>query len=833
MSGCGPGSSSQLIATVRSLTTAFRTLRRSGWLPYVIIGMLGVAIATATAIFSIANAVLLRPLPFTAPDRLVIAWGRNDTRSQQVIELSLSDYRAWQSRARSLSRIELIGSVTWSHRITAPGEPFTASYCAVTGTFFETLGAPAMLGRTFSSADDQPGARATTVVSYDLWQRRFSGNPSIVGTSITIGEGKLATPHEVIGVMGPEFRFPRGAELWTPTRREMAQFAELSKQSTDGVRVFYAVGRLADGVAIEAARNELSAIERDIEIEVGDRESRAAATVTPLPAFFFGPARPALLAIAAGIVVLVLIACANAAGLMLAHGLARQRDVAVRLAIGATRAHLLRQSFAEAGVLAALSGVVGIVLAALTFKGLVALAPTDVPRLDNASIDAASLIFAVVTSVVTCLAIAIAPSWHLSRGVPADALLQRSYTSTTAPRGGRVRKLLVVGQLGAAVVLLAAAGLLGKSFLSLTRVDLGFEPRNVLTFHVEAPAPSYDTNAKQWAFVERIISEVEQLPGVTAVGAIYERPFANGPIGMDASLLLEGQPLSAQSTAKNPIVNWESVTPGYFKTMDIRLLRGRLFDSRDGENGPRTVIVSQRLAAQLWPGQDPIGKRLLSSGETGDGPPPWETVVGVVEDARYREIQAPRFDFYVPFRQAFANVKHFVVRAPDNPSAVAAAIRARIAAIDPAASVADLQYLEDIVSRTIAPWRFSMFVFGLFSAIALAFSAVGLAAVIAYNVKRRTREMGIRLALGARPAQVVGLVVSEGVSLAVAGLAVGLPAAWTLTRFLSSLLFEVTPTDAVTFAIVVVVLVAVALIAAYVPARHAAAVDPVAALRAE
>jgi putative ABC transport system permease protein len=816
---------------VRDLQIAFRTFRRGGPLILVIVGMLALAIAAATSVFSITNAILIRPLPFADAERLLMLWGRNDARAQEVIELSLDDYRDWQSRSRSLAHIELMGSVNWSLRITAPGEPFSASYTAVSGGFFDTLGARPMLGRTFSAADDRPGAPGTVVLSAEIWRRRFDADPAIVGSSITL-EGPIAAPYEVIGVMGPEFRFPKGTELWKPALREMGEFARLSKQRLDGLRVFYGVGRLAESATVAQARSELSDIMRDFERRTGDADSNAVVTVTTLPRFVLGSARPALLVIAAAVTVLVLIACANAAGLLLAHGLARQRDIAIRLAIGATRAHLLRQSFAEAALLVAISGAAGIGLASTTFKALVALAPADVPRLDEASVNGWSLAFATGLCVVTCLAIAIAPSWHFSRAQPADALQQRSHGTTTAPRAGRTRKLLVVAQLGAAVVLLAAAGLLIRSFVSLLRVDLGFEPGNVLTFHIDAPASSYDTPAKQRALVDRVIAEVEQLPGVVAAGAIYERPFANGPIGMDSNVLLEGQPLGPGSAEKNPIVNWESVTPGYFRTMDIRLVRGRVFDDRDREDGPKTVIVSERLAAQLWPGQDPIGKRLLT--EVPDkGPLPWQTVVGVVEDARYREIQAPRFDLYVPFRQAASAVKHFVVRAPHNPMAVAAAIHERVKQIDRSATVAGMQRMEDIVGQTVAPWRFSTFVFGAFSVMALTFAAIGLAAVVAFNVKRRTREMAVRLALGAQPAQVVRLLVGEAVWLAAGGLAIGIPAAWGLTRFLSSLLFAVTPTDALTFATAVLVLAGVALLAAYLPARHAALVDPVVSLRME
>ena len=800
-----------------------------------IVAMLASAIAAVTVVFSIAHAVLIRPLPFGNVDRVVMLWGQDESRGPAVVELGLGDLRAWRGENSTLNNIEVLGSVNWSYRITSHGEPFSGPQSTVSAGFFDTLGARPMLGRTFSAADDKAGARGTVVLSASLWRRRFSSDPRIVGQHVTMGEGKDAQPYEVIGVMPPEFRFPAGADLWLPAVREMAEYARKEKSpdpELSFLRVFFALGTMKSGVSVDQVRGDLSAIARRVEAKLGAPDTRAAVVVTPLQTYFFGPSRPTVLAIAAGVGMLLLIACANAAGLLLVQGLSRQREIAVRLALGATRARLIARSLAESAVLVALAGTAGFVLAFVSFDAALALAPVEVPRLDEAALNATAIAFTTLLCLLTAVVVGAVPAWQFSRGDISDILRQGAANVTASGRSARSRQAMVVVQLAAAIVLLTAAGLLAKNFRSLMRLDLGFDPSNVLTFEVSAPSARYPTVEQRRALVDDVIAASRAVPGVVAAGAIYQRPFNNGPIGMDSGILVEGQPLSSQSTAQNPIMNWESVTPDYFRAMDIRVTRGRAFDDRDTERAPLVAILSERTAARLWPGQDPIGKRVLTNAEEGK-PLPWQTVVGVVEDARYRELETARFDLYVPFRQGNSEVRHFVVKTTGDPLALLPTVKERLLGIDRELRVDGATTMAQIVERTVAPWWFSTFVFLAFSGMALVFAAVGLFAVIAYAARQRTREIGVRIALGARTLDVVTLLLKEGAVLCAAGLAIGIPAAWALTGLLSSLLVTVSPTDRATFVTAIATLAAVSLIATYAPARRAATIDPVAALKGE
>jgi putative ABC transport system permease protein len=807
---------------------------RGGSLPALVVLTLAVAIGAVTAIYSIAHAVLLEPLPISDADRVVLLWGRDEARSQSVVEVSFSDLRAWRAGQKSLAGIELFGSVNWGElRVTAPGEPFGAAQNVVTAGFFDVFGARPILGRTFRPEDDVPGARKTVMLSGDLWRRRFSSHPAIVGTVLTVGEGKDARPFEVIGVMPPDFRIPSGAELWIP----FGAFADTEKDSLetlDRVRAMYAVARLKDGATIERAVAELSVIARNEEIKQGHKDSAMVVIATPVLEHLLGPVRPALLAIGGAAAMLLLIACTNAAGLLLIHSAPRRREVAVRLALGAHRWQVVRQRLFEALLLALISAALGVALAYASFDAIVRLAPIDVPRLADAAIDMRALLFALGVAVATALGMALVPAWQHSAGNMLGMLQQRAQAGATTPARARARKALVAMQIAAAVVLLTAAGLFARSFVALVRLDLGFDPDHVLTFHVSAPAAIAATRAQRLVLADAIMERATQLPNVVAAGAVSQRPFAHGAIGMDAGVILEGQPLNQEASAKNPILNWEAATPDYFRAMDIRVLHGRVFNDLDTDKAPPVVVVSEALAARLWPGQDAVGRRLLTHGAPGDEKRPgWQTVVGVVESARYREIETPRFDLYVPYRQAPNDVQHFTVRVAGDPIALVPQLRAAVATIAPDIKLEGIATMNQIVGRVLAPWRFSTIVVSAFSLIALAFAAVGLAALIAYAVTQRTREIGVRMALGARPRDVVSMLVKEGWWMTFAGLAAGLITAWSLRQAVASMLFGVAPGDAATFGVVPLVLTAVALIAAYIPARRAARVDPAVALRSE
>lgn len=808
------------------LKSAFRNVRRGRWLSVTVVLILAVAIGAVTAIFSIAHAVLIRPLLILDPDRVLVLWGRDDARSQQVVEVSLLDQRAWLAGQKSLLGIELFGSVNWGElHVTGPGQPFRAVQNAVSSGFFDLLGARPLIGRTFRAADDRHGARPTVVLSEALWRQQFSSAPDVIGRLLTVGTGKTAAAFEVIGVMPESFRIPAGAQVWTALGPTLA--------GADDVRAMYALGRLAPGATVENAIAELSTVARNVELKNGMTNTSMTVVATPLLTHMLGSARPALLAIAGASVALLLIACANAAALLLVHGAGRMREVAVRFALGARRLQVVQQLFWESVVLSLMAGVVGVGLAYASFDVILSFAPIEVPRLDEAAIDLSALVFSLLLCFGTALIVGLFPAWRHSSAAPLDALHERSRSATSAG-SSRARKLLVAAQLAAVVVLLTAAGLFIRSFTALLRLDLGFDPRGVLTFNLGFSEERYDTKEKQWALVDAVLGIAHRLPGAVAAGAVYQRPFAHGAIGMDSGVIIEGQPLVPESFRQNPILNWEAATPDYFRAMNIRLLHGRPFDERDTEKSPPVVIIGQSLATQLWPGQDPIGKRLLTLGAPGDEKKPgWQTVVGVVEDARYREVEAPRFDVYLPYRQAPNHVQHFMVRLTGDPLAAVPALRTAVAALDPEAKVDGIATMEEVVGRAFAPWRFSSVVVSAFGAIALTFAVVGIVALVAFAVKQRTREIGVRVALGAQTRDVIMLAASEGAWIALAGVVIGVLAAWILRRSVESMLFGVAPGDPVTFGGVVLLLALVSLLAAYLSARSAARIDPVVALRAE
>jgi putative ABC transport system permease protein len=821
--------------TLRDLTTAFRNVRRGGWLSASVVLILALAIGAVTAIFSIAHAVLIEPLPVTDPDRVVVLWGRETARSQHVSEVSLQDQRAWLAGQKHFTAIELFGSVNWGElHVTGPGQPFRVVRNAVSSGFFDVLGARPTIGRTFRPADDRRGARPTMVLSANVWRQQFSSDPLVIGRLLTVGRGRKSQTFEVIGVMPSDFRIPAGAQVWVALGPTLAADSADPASSVENVRAMYGIGRLAPGATIENAAADLSTIARREELTSGMTNTSIEVVATPLKRYLLGPSRPALLAIAGASVALLLIACANATALLLVQGATRKREVAVRLALGARRRQIVRQRLCESTALSAIAGILGVGLAYVSFGVLVALAPIEVPRLADAAVDFRALVFALAVCLGTGLVVGLLPAWRHSGDVPLAELYERSRSATATSSSARARKRLAAMQVAAVVVLLTAAGLFIRSFTALLRLDLGFDPRGVLTFGIDFSEETYDTKEKQWALIDAVLDRARSLPHAVAAGAVYQRPFANGAIGMDTSVIVEGQPLAAESASRNPILNWEAATPDYFRAMDIRLMQGRLFDGRDTKRSTPSVMVGQSLAARLWPGQDPIGRRMLAYGAVEDGKPPaWQTVVGVVEDARYREVETPRFDMYLPYRQAPNQVQHFMVRMSGDPLAVVPTLRTAVSALDPDVRIDGITTMEQVVGRAFAPWRFSSIVVSLFGVIALTFAAVGIASVVAFAAAGRRREIGVRVALGAQARDVVVLIAGEGLWSSLAGLGIGLFAAWILRRSVESMLFGVASNDAVTFGGVTLLLAAISFMAAYLPARRAARIDAVAALRAE
>jgi predicted permease len=556
------------------------------------------------------------------------------------------------------------------------------------------------------------------------------------------------------------------------------------------------------------------------------------ATLTPLDDHIFGTTRPALFALAACVGLVLLIGCANVAVLLLARAATRAHETAVRLAIGAARWRIVRQSLSDALVLAVLGGTAGLGLAYWTVDLLVVLAPPDVPRLDAVRLDARTFVFAWTTWLLTAVLVGLGPGLQASRWDLANVL---SHGSPRFARSHRLRRAFVVAQVGLAVVLLACAGLVGRSFINLLRLDVGFNPVNVLTLDVTVPNAPADRHNQ---FYTALLARAGAMPGVEAAGAVFQRPLEHSGIGMDAAITIEGQRvgLEFRDWEQNPPVNFESVTPEYFRAVGTRLLRGRTFDDRDIARAPRVAIVSDRLARRLWPGQDPIGRRILAPGvlDPADAAVQqlWPTVVGVVADARYRGLSDLRFDLYVPYLQhPGLLVKHLMVRTSRDPLALVDAIRNEAKALESTALVENVATMDQIVGRAMAPWRFSASTLALLSLLALGLASLGVYASVSQSVVERTREIGVRVAVGALPRQIAGLVLHDGLRLTAMGIALGLAAAIAAGRVLTSLLYEVQPYDPLTLTGMAVLFLIVSTAAILIPVRRATRVDPVCALR--
>jgi putative ABC transport system permease protein len=820
------------------LKYALRTLLKHRGFTAAAVLMLAIGIGANTAMFSIVRAVLLRPLGFE-PNRVVMLWPRNVQRSHAVGELAFRDYVDLRQRTHSFEKVALLGSVNWSGALRIGSrEPVVVPMNAVSATFFDTLGARPLLGRTFRPDEDDPTAPRVLVLSHGLWVRLFDADPAAIGRTVTVKQGAGEELFEIVGVMPPEFFFPRGAQYWTPAAAESGSLARRDGNQPDalltGLNVFHAIGRLKPGTTLAQASAETNTLVRALFAEQRMDPTGTEMVLTRIVDHIFGSARPALQVLMGAVVVVLLIACTNLASLLLARGAGRRREIAVRAALGAGRSRLIGQLFAESALLALAGTVIGVTIAALSLNVLVALSPADIPRLDATSFDRGVFTFAVAMAVLTTLILGLAPAWQLTSSSVVDDLKGDATGVTGRSTSARTRRTLVTLQIAATLVLLIAAGLCIQSFERLNRIDLGFDPTNVLTFAIDRLEERYPDVPQRTHAVEQLLARFERVPHVIAAGAVLQRPFEHGAIGMDSGFVLEGQPLTPDTFMRNPMLNWESVTPGYFRAMGIRLLRGRHFDERDTAASPLVVIVSESMASRVWPGEDAIGKRLSTAGAQGDNRPiQWQTVVGVVESARYREIESPRLDIYVPLRQAESFVNHYIVRTALEPAAVAATLKAETAAFDGALTLGSVKTMEEIVARTKGPWRFNMLVFSMFGLVALGLAGTGLFALIAYAVAQRTREIGVRIALGAAPADVIRLMLAEGAALAGIGVACGLIAAALLTRLLSGLLFDISATDPATFATVSALLIAVAALASYLPARRAAAVDPLVALRAE
>lgn len=798
---------------MQDIRLAIRSLLRAPGFAFVAILTLALGIGANAAVFSVVDGVLLKPMPFASPDDLVMVWEHNLPRDNRTNAVSPGNFVHWRERQTSFTDMSALFRTTGN--LSEGGEPEELRMQIVSEAFFRTLGVAPMRGRTFTPEEDAP-PRTKMIISHGLWQRRFGGDEGILGRKVTVS----GQPVEVIGVMPRGFQFlDENIDMWMP----IALPPEARTPRGRSIRV---VARLKPGVTADQARQEMIGIHRQLAQEFPNVNGSWSANVQPLGEHVSGKLKPTLLVLLGAVGFVVLVACANVASLVLARAAARQREVAVRTALGASWARLARQALAESLTLALLGGAAGIVLAYWLLNLLLAAADRGLtlPRAHEIGLDARVLGFTAILCVVTGLLFGLVPAIWSRRANVTDALKDtgRGGTSATATRA---RSMLVVAEIALAIVLLTGAGLMLRSFARLMAVEPGFETTKVMTFSVSLPAARYAE--KSTMFFDQLIERLRGLPTVTAAGAVSFLPMT-GPASA-TSYQAEGQPADLQAGAR-PVTEVRIISGDYFDALGIRLTAGRLFNADEQREPRNVVVISETMAKQAFPGVDPIGRRVTVSWNITDP----QQVIGVVADIRHADLVTPtRATLYWPHIASPYTTMYPVVRTTGDPDTIVSAARAEVLNLDPAQPIASVRTLEDIVSVTVAQPRLISRLLAVFAAVALTLAAIGIYGVIAYAVSQRTREIGIRVALGATPGRVVRLVVLHGAMLAAAGLAVGIPASLLLARAMNSMLFETPPSDPATLAAVALLLSVTALAACLVPLRKALRVDPAVALRRE
>ena len=818
----------------QDLRHALRGLRRHPGFGLTATLTLALGLGLAIGLFAVVDAVLLRPLPFADQDELVVMWEKDDRSDNPHIEVSLPNFEDWRAAAESFVDMAAMGSTTWGEVEVQQDPPVRLTISAVSASFFDTLGAQALIGRTFVAAEDEAEAQRVMVLSHATWQQYFDRDPDVVGSSVPVGARR--EPFAVIGVMPPAFQFPPGAAVWTPVGRELAGIFRTNGMDAGVQRrlgVLYVVGRLAPGRTLERARAEMDVIVPGLWESHFSRGATRRVVITPLADHVFGTAEAALFVLLGGAMLLALIACTSVTGLMIVRAQSRRRDVAVQCALGISGGRLFRARLVETLLIAGTAAAGGIALAAAALPGLIALGPADMPRLEHATMNGASVLLAASVAIVLGLAMAAAASPRIGR-LSLVGWLRDGGSGTTAGRTrAGARNMLIVSQVAMALVLTIGAGLLASSYLNLAQVDLGYRPADVLTLTLTPRDGAYVADAPRRAAYLDLLARIRDLRGVEAAGATLLLPFEYGVVGMDGGVVLYGEPLEGPERPERPPVAVQSISSGYFEAMGIDLVAGRTFTERDTTGAPGAVVVSESLARFLWPASEVVGRRLIAVGaEAGpEDAPAWQTVVGVVEDARYRELERGRFDLYVPFTQVSMGLNHLVVRAEDDPAQFAAALRSEVQRADPNFVVESTTTLGTVVDGAMRPWRFNMTMAALLAGLATGLAAIGLFGTVAYGVSRRTREIGVRRALGAQAHDVLRLVGGQAIGLTLLGAAVGLGVALAGSELLRPVLFGVAPRETATFALLTVLLVAVCAAASLLAAWRATRIGPLVALR--
>ena len=812
----------------KDLRYGLRLLAQRPMFTFVAVLTLALGIGANTAIFSVVNGLLLRPLPYADSDRLAIIWTHSPGANVAQDWPSPGQYSAIKNQNSVFEEIAIAQG--GNANLTGDSAPERVGVVWSSSAMFSVLGLKSVLGRGFISEDDSPGKPQAAILSFGFWQRRFGGDSNVIGQPLKL-DGESYT---IVGVMPSDFALPKEVmpTVGAAAQAEILLSLPMSEKdlSSQGDENYNIVARLKPGASVAQAQAELDAVARGLEQQFPTQypESRRfGMTVTPLLEQVVGDIRPALLILLGAVGCVLLIACANVANLLLARSASREKEIAIRTALGAGRWRLVRQLLTESVLLSIVGGALGLLIAVWGLDGLRWLDPGNIPRLQNVAIDGRVLAFTFTTALITGILFGLAPALR-SSNVNLSETLKEGGRSLIGSGNRRLRNLFVVAEIALSLVLLIGAGLLIRSFVHVQRVRPGFTAENVLSLRLSVVGTAYAENPRRLSFYQQLWERIRQLPGVESAGGVSALPLSGG-IGW-GSITIEGyDPASGQSSIQ---ADGRSASVGYFETMRIPLIAGRYFSEQDSSDSLKVAIIDEHMAREYWPGADPVGRRLKRGGAGSNAP--WLTVIGVVSNVKHYALDTDsRVTFYTPHQQSPSSGMYVTVRTNTDPLRVAAAISQEARAMDPNVPIYDVKTMDERLSESLARRRFAMVALGLFAGVAALLAAIGIYGVMSYTVAQRTREIGIRVALGANTGDVLRLVVSQGMKLATIGVGIGLAASFIITRVMSSLLFGVSATDPATFFAIALLLGGVALLACYIPARRATRVDPMEALRYE
>jgi putative ABC transport system permease protein len=804
--------------TWQDIRCGVRALVKSPVFTAVTVLSLALGIGANTAIFSVVNGLLLRPLPYPDAERIVDVWHTPPQQSfpgLKTFSVSPANYLDWKAQSNSFEQMAVFTDMGLS--LTTSGDPLSLNGAAVSSDFFSVLRSNVIAGRTFSAEEEQPGREQVAVIGYGLWQRAFGANPNIIGQTLTLNSRNFT----VVGIMPSGFQFPLEAELWVPLA-----WGD-NERKTRSVHDYVVIARLKQNVSLQQAQAEMSTISSRLEQQFPEENKGWGAVVIPLRDDLVGDVRPALLVLFCAVGFVLLIACANVANLMLSRGFNRQKEIALRTALGATRVRLVRQLLTESVLLALSGGLLGLLLAGWGIKMLVQMSSGSLPNAGDIGVDSWALGFTLAVSFGAGIVVGIVPALQFTRANIGETLKQGSGRTGGSPIKQHTRKALVISEVALSLILLIGAGLMIRSFWKLQNVDPGFDTRNALTMSLVLSWVRYSEPHQVLAFVDRALEQIRAVPGVVSVGITTKVPLTGG--GSTQPFSIEGRPAGA--VAEQAMAQTRYISPDYFRATGIPLRQGRFFSDQDRDSSVPVVIISEAMARRFWPGENPIGRRLTPSFHLKQGA---REIVGVVGDIKSSGLDADASAMmYLPFKQSPRPFISFVARTASDPQNFVQPVSKAIYSIDKEQALTDVRTMEQVVARSMSSRRFNMTLLITFAGVALVLASIGVYGVMNYTVMLRKRELGIRLALGAQKMDVLRLVLGQGLTLTLIGVGAGLLSAYGVTRLMASLLYGVTATDYLTFVSVSAVLIAVGLLASYLPARRATKVDPMIALRTE